>query len=129
MNANLSAGELQELKQQLHNHEHRLLDELEAGKKKADSGRFAQLAGEVPDAGDASVADVEIDSASAERTRDSEELAKVRQALARIEAGAYGVCLDCGRPIPLERLRVFPWARYDIEHESQREQGVRTPSL
>ena len=38
------------------------------------------------------------------------ELVAIRAALARIEAGTYGVCRRCGEPIAPERLRVLPTA-------------------
>ena len=38
-------------------------------------------------------------------------LAEVDAALARLDAGAYGACERCGRPIAEERLDVRPTAR------------------
>ncbi|MDF2145677.1 TraR/DksA C4-type zinc finger protein [Knoellia sp. p5-6-4] len=38
-------------------------------------------------------------------------LADVRQALARLEAGSYGICERCGEAIPGERLEARPVAR------------------
>ena len=37
-------------------------------------------------------------------------LEDVEAALARLEAGTYGTCVDCGRPIAVERLEALPWA-------------------
>ena len=39
-----------------------------------------------------------------------EELQQVDAALARMDAGSYGFCTNCGRRIPIERLRVRPFA-------------------
>ena len=39
-----------------------------------------------------------------------EHLAAVEAAQARLDAGTYGVCAVCGRPIPPERLEVRPTA-------------------
>ncbi len=39
-----------------------------------------------------------------------EHLARVEAALSRLDAGTYGVCETCGRPIPPERLEVRPAA-------------------
>jgi RNA polymerase-binding transcription factor DksA len=50
--------------------------------------------------------------------------------LTRIDARTYGLCLVCGAPIPRERLRAFPTARYDVEHQAQQERNtVVTPKL
>jgi RNA polymerase-binding transcription factor DksA len=38
------------------------------------------------------------------------ELAEVEASLARVAAGTYGVCANCGRDIPVERLEVRPHA-------------------
>jgi DnaK suppressor protein len=40
------------------------------------------------------------------------ELEQIEAAQARIEAGAFGACETCHRPIPLARLRVTPTARH-----------------
>lgn len=39
-----------------------------------------------------------------------QELQQVDAALARMDAETYGVCTNCGRPIPIARLRVRPFA-------------------
>ncbi len=36
------------------------------------------------------------------------ELARVRRALARLDAGTYGQCEECGGPIPAARLAAVP---------------------
>ena len=42
-------------------------------------------------------------------------LAEIEDALKRIEAGTYGVCVNCGKPIAEERLAAIPWATYCID--------------
>jgi DnaK suppressor protein len=37
-------------------------------------------------------------------------VAEIDQALERLDAGTYGRCVRCGRPIPDERLAAVPWA-------------------
>ena len=39
-------------------------------------------------------------------------IADTAQALRRMSEGTYGRCEDCGRPIPLGRLRAQPYARH-----------------
>ncbi len=41
---------------------------------------------------------------------------QIEEALAKIEAGTYGICLVCGRDIPRERLEVVPYASTCVEH-------------
>ena len=37
-------------------------------------------------------------------------VAEIDQALERLDAGTYGRCVSCSRPIPDERLAAVPWA-------------------
>jgi len=41
---------------------------------------------------------------------ETEELRRVDDALGRLREGSYGLCEVCGKPIPLSRLRVVPFA-------------------
>ncbi|MEF7612772.1 TraR/DksA family transcriptional regulator [Aquincola sp. MAHUQ-54] len=73
---------------------------------------------EMPDGGPRDVRDRKEDAAeamssgieAAEVERDVEEMAQVEAALRRLDEGVYGDCLDCGEPIPLQRLFVQPAA-------------------
>lgn len=40
--------------------------------------------------------------------REQAKLGQVITAFQRIEAGTYGLCVECGGDIPFERLQVFP---------------------
>ncbi|MCI1018654.1 TraR/DksA C4-type zinc finger protein [Microbacterium sp. C5A9] len=42
------------------------------------------------------------------------ELRQVDEAIARLEAGTYGVCAHCGRPIATARLEVRPFATHCV---------------
>ena len=46
---------------------------------------------------------------------DYEQLRLVEQALDRLDAGDYGICLACEEPIPAKRLRAVSWARYCVK--------------
>jgi DnaK suppressor protein len=46
--------------------------------------------------------------------RNSDALRQIRQALGRIEAGIYGVCLHCEEDISLKRMTAVPWAAFCI---------------
>lgn len=132
MPAHLNNHELAELAQQLRQREAQLRSELCEGEARASRETFERIAGEAPDRGDASVAQAVADGVSAERQRDSDELVEVLSALERIEVGTYGICMECGEPIGIERLRAQPTARYDLRHEEGNERrrgGVATPRL
>jgi DnaK suppressor protein len=57
------------------------------------------------------------------REHDEQHLAAIDEALKRIEAGTYGQCASCERPIAPERLDALPWAALCIE--CQRAAGRR----
>lgn len=63
---------------------------------------------------DVPVLDV-ADTLSRLEGRERRQLDEVNAALGRLEAGTYGVCEQCSRPIPLARLRAMPSARYCVE--------------
>ena len=42
------------------------------------------------------------------------QLRMIEEALDRIEAGDYGICLGCEEPIPAKRLQAVPWAKYCV---------------
>ena len=46
-------------------------------------------------------------------------LVEVQQALARIDNGTYGMCSNCGQPIPEKRLEAIPWATLCVTCESK----------
>ena len=52
---------------------------------------------------------------------ESEEWAAIGEALDRMDQGVYGCCEDCGRDIPLSRLRAVPYAKECIECRRRRE--------
>lgn len=59
--------------------------------------------------------DREVDEGLEESALDV--IAKIDAALRRIEAGTYGTCEACGKPIGAERLRALPWAVYCIDDQ------------
>ena len=42
------------------------------------------------------------------------QLRLIEEALDRIQAGDYGVCLGCEEEIPPKRLHALPWAKYCV---------------
>lgn len=63
----------------------------------------------------------------AERERDLalsaielDQLKEIEAALARIDAGTYGICANCGNLIPAGRLQILPYATHCVTCQSQR---------
>ncbi len=51
-------------------------------------------------------------------------LIEIDEALGRIDAGTYGLCLGNNKPIGRARLNAIPWTKYSIDFASQLEQGL-----
>ncbi|MEK8089403.1 TraR/DksA family transcriptional regulator [Thermithiobacillus plumbiphilus] len=66
------------------------------------------------DVGDASVIDLTEDMTLERSVSEALELAEVQRALERMDRGEYGICVDCGDEIPVERLKVQPTATRDV---------------
>jgi RNA polymerase-binding protein DksA len=48
-------------------------------------------------------------------------LSQMQRAVERIDAGTYGYCERCGKPIPRARLQAFPMATLDVECKQREE--------
>lgn len=99
----------------------RLRDELEA------SG--LALAGLMRDSGDGA-GDDEADTGTKNITREhemslaahaQETLEQTERALARLDAGTYGLCEVCGKPIGKARMQAFPRATLCVEDKQKQE--------
>jgi DnaK suppressor protein len=60
---------------------------------------------------------------AAESEATQADLARIEAALHRLDEGTYGRCEDCGRPIPIERLRALPAATRDVRCQALHEKG------
>ena len=49
------------------------------------------------------------------QSRMKRQLSEIEWALARMEAGAFGICEETEEKIEKERLLAIPWTRYSIE--------------
>lgn len=50
-------------------------------------------------------------------------LQEIEAALKRIDEGTYGICANCGKQIPEERLEALPWATLGIDCQRNLERG------
>ncbi|MBG0832129.1 TraR/DksA C4-type zinc finger protein [Planomonospora sp. ID67723] len=84
------------------------------------------LQGGPPGERDRSAADAGSDLTDADRNRAVLDVAvqhrrSVVEALKRLDDGRYGLCVDCGRPVPEGRLEARPEASRCVECQSRRE--------
>jgi DnaK suppressor protein len=117
----LQAAELRELRDRLEAHRRWLLSEYRQDLER-ERAIPADEIGDVADRAESAEDREELFAAA------SEALDRVREvdaALRRISDGSYGICLSCGRPIPLPRLRAIPWAGRCAEDQQAIEDAER----
>ncbi|MFM1991009.1 MAG: hypothetical protein RJA99_3966 [Pseudomonadota bacterium] len=106
----------------------RRLDELrgEITEKLGDAALVAEGLDHNADSGDLSVADDATTTDFADARRDIEAYQAGRTALARLESGDYGTCVDCGEAIPAARLQAQPFAVRCVACQEHRERAAGT---
>ncbi|MCX4848537.1 TraR/DksA C4-type zinc finger protein [Streptomyces sp. NBC_00893] len=116
-----TSEEVAEARAELTSETMRLRSELEAAS--------AALAGLMRDSGDGA-GDDEADTGTKNITREhemslaanaQEMLDQTERALARLEAGTYGLCEICGNPIGKARMQAFPRATLCVEDKQKQE--------
>lgn len=70
-------------------------------------------------------ADREVDLATSDH--EVVELAAIAEALKRLAAGYYGLCIECGAEIPFARLQLEPQSPYCTACAAARERGQPRP--
>ncbi|MES2205581.1 MAG: TraR/DksA C4-type zinc finger protein [Pseudomonadota bacterium] len=106
----LSDDQLQTLQQLLDSQEQDAQTEIRAETRHRLEEPYSDLAGEVADPGDNSVADLIIDVENARLDRQATVVNDIDAARERIKDGSYGICFDCEEDIDYERLLVAPTA-------------------
>jgi DnaK suppressor protein len=90
-----------------------------------EEGTWGGKSNEVLDAVESAEADIQEDIEFALVQMKSETLAKINDALARLEQGDYGNCFECGAEIAEKRLRALPFAVRCKDCEEAREVAER----
>jgi DnaK suppressor protein len=85
--------------------------------RKRDIQETVQEESGVGDAGDESTRIYEREDETDANALDVETLEQVVRALARIDAGTYGVSEVSGKPIPIERLEAIPYAATLVDEQ------------
>ncbi len=110
----MKSEELDEYKQLLLERRNELLKDLGQFKDRDAANTLNESSGE-NSAYSFHMADVGTDNMEREKafflaSREGKYLAHIEQALERIDNGTYGICPDCQKPIPRERLLAVPTA-------------------
>ncbi|MGH3170540.1 MAG: TraR/DksA family transcriptional regulator [Trebonia sp.] len=88
-------------------------------------GEHPLIRGGVEEAGDAGANLTEADRSAASVSTALDQRAEIMAALARIDNGSYGHCVDCGNPVPDERLEVRPATARCVPCQAKRDRKRR----
>jgi len=120
--ATLSQAQLDQLVEQLNAERKALLQEVRAElENSGDQQRIELLNREPGDSGDESLATSLADFNLTMMDRQLTELRDIEAAFARVKAGEYGVCVDCGQDIEFPRLKAYPTAKRCLQCQEKRE--------
>ena len=113
---------VEQMKESLMDMKREIIDSLAAA-----SEEFKAIAGVLDPKDSIDMASDDIDRKMLESlgAKDLKRMRLIDSALARIEAGKYGVCLKCGKKIPKERLEAIPYALMCVECQSADERRNR----
>jgi RNA polymerase-binding transcription factor DksA len=128
----LTDTQIHGFKKKLDNRFFELHEEIRLELLKSDDQHYIDLAGQVHDRAEASVADLLVDLQLASIDRHIQEIRDIDGALMRIAAGSYGVCSDCESSIDVDRLQAWSTAKRcqpcQVKYERLHAEGNR-PSL
>ncbi len=110
MNNQLNEAQIHRLREQLENRFNALWNEIGSELKGSAKEHFLQIAGEVQDLEDRSVADLFADLNMTILDKHVQETRDINSALIRIDKGTYCICSDCGESIDFDRLTAYPTA-------------------
>ena len=99
--------------------------EIETKLNTQDNPALMGLRNRMDETEDWAVADLETALDVAEVSRDAAELQEVEAALARIKTNNYGICIECGKPIPVARLDISPMAARCVACQELLESAMR----
>jgi DnaK suppressor protein len=107
----LTEQQIADLKKALDDRSTEVREEIRQELLGSDNPKFIELAGLVHDREEESIADMLVDIQLGTIDRQFQEFRDIEAAIARMEAGNYEICRDCGEEIPFARLQAQPTAQ------------------
>lgn len=123
----LSARQLQALVAAMEAREQDLRARIAGERERASAEMASQFDGVIGDGADFAGARIRAGIESELMERHLRDLAALDAARGRVEAGTYGVCVECAEPIGFERLRLNPAAPRCAACQSLREKSGLAP--
>jgi len=107
----LTESQLRDFKARLKKRFCQLREEIRVELLRSDEEHYIDLAGQVHDLEEESVANLLVDIDLAVIDMHIDEIREIDQSLIRIARGGYGLCLDCEGDIEVERLSAYLTAK------------------
>lgn len=114
----LTKGEIDALKDQLLGERDELQEQLDSIEEESFASTQSDMSGDVgldDEAADAGTATFEREKDLSIENNVRDLLRKIDRALNRMDAGTYGLCDRCGRPIAKARIKALPYAELCID--------------
>ncbi len=121
----LTPEEIEEFRKELLNKKEQLWNEIKKDLIEKVGEEYQELINTVKDEEELAQIDLHEETILGVVEARKKELEAISQALWRIEHGEFGKCLECGRWICIERLKVRPWALYCLECKEKLEKLAR----
>ncbi len=106
--------------------QHRRREILEAGRRVASAIDELRQAERDPELEEGSQSEQQQYGLSQIREVEQREIAQIDAAIARLDAGEYGTCRDCGEGIDSSRLAALPFVLDCTDCASRREEAEKT---
>jgi RNA polymerase-binding transcription factor len=116
--AKLTSQEIDELRERLTSEREELAAQLTTIEDQAFAATQSDMSGDVgvdDESADAGTATFEREKELSIEQNVRDLIQKIDRALKRIEDGTYGICVDRGEQIPVERLEAIPWTTLCID--------------
>lgn len=122
-NGHLTAEELAHFKSLLVSKQREILGNVRSMEAETLQKERSELSNMPLHMADAGSDNYEIDNTLGLMSGERNILKEIKEALDRMEKGAYGICEGNGKAIPKARLEAIPWTKYSVEYASQMEKG------
>lgn len=127
MAASMTKAQRNELSKSLHGRLDELRDAVVQELEASGNEQYVQILDGVHDAGDASTADLLADLNLVVIDRHINEIREVEATLRRMDDDPdFGLCVECGEPIPFKRLRATPTAVRCVDCQERYERNYTT---
>ncbi len=118
----LTQTQIAALKKKLDRLHQMLLEEVRDELEASENEKIIELLGRTPpDSADFSFADALADLNVAMVDRHIHQIRDIEATRQRIEAGRFGICVDCGVEVDFDRLMAYPTAKRCLRCQQQRE--------